>query len=388
MQSLRKFRQTDHIRELEPAEKSSAIGTRHAVISTYADFWLLGGFSIFIWVLLTVGQYFRTHSAVDAHMKGLFEVSLFLSLFINTPHFMASYKVAYSKGTNFILRNWFQLLIVPLVLLSAFGTLLFRGPSELGHRLENILVLLMYSTVGWHYVKQTYGCMMVHAHYSGYRMSQTQKALIRWNLYGVWFLNLVNAHVGPWTQTYYGFNYTSFDFPSYLPTAAWLFVISTFIGILGFVVGKKKIESGQFPTLNMSVSFVAVYLWWVPLFMQREFYSFFVPMFHSLQYLPFVYRFERGKLESTKVTNLPLRGTMIAFGLAAAGFAIFELIPNSLDKLNLGAPGSNPAFFFAAVGIFINTHHYFIDNVIWRFQDKEMRDFLLNEGGTKIQTPP
>jgi hypothetical protein len=34
-------------------------------------------------------------------------------------------------------------------------------------------------------------------------------------------------------------------------------------------------------------------------------------------------------------------------------------------------------FFFTAAMLFINIHHYFIDNVIWRFKDPEVRNYLL-----------
>ena len=34
-------------------------------------------------------------------------------------------------------------------------------------------------------------------------------------------------------------------------------------------------------------------------------------------------------------------------------------------------------FFFIAAMLFINIHHYFIDNVLWRFHNKEVRELLL-----------
>jgi len=30
-----------------------------------------------------------------------------------------------------------------------------------------------------------------------------------------------------------------------------------------------------------------------------------------------------------------------------------------------------------AAMLFINTHHYFIDNVVWRFKDPQVRAYLL-----------
>ena len=34
-------------------------------------------------------------------------------------------------------------------------------------------------------------------------------------------------------------------------------------------------------------------------------------------------------------------------------------------------------FFVTSAMLFINIHHYFIDNVIWRFKDPEVRAYLL-----------
>ena len=35
-------------------------------------------------------------------------------------------------------------------------------------------------------------------------------------------------------------------------------------------------------------------------------------------------------------------------------------------------------FFFTAAMLFINVHHYFIDNVLWRFKNPEVRAYLLS----------
>ena len=44
--------------------------------------------------------------------------------------------------------------------------------------------------------------------------------------------------------------------------------------------------------------------------------------------------------------------------------------------------GTNDAwgmsFFVTAAMLFINIHHYFIDNVLWRFKDPRVRAYLLS----------
>ena len=67
----------------------------------------------------------------------------------------------------------------------------------------------------------------------------------------------------------------------------------------------------------------------------------------------------------------------MTLGVIAAGWLAFELVPNTLDNY-LGTFNTwNVFFFFTAATLFINIHHYFIDNVIWRFKDPIVRRYLL-----------
>ena len=55
-----------------------------------------------------------------------------------------------------------------------------------------------------------------------------------------------------------------------------------------------------------------------------------------------------------------------------------DCLPNTLD-VTLGTFAAwNMFFFFTAAMLFINVHHYFIDNVLWRFKDPEVRAYLLS----------
>ena len=56
----------------------------------------------------------------------------------------------------------------------------------------------------------------------------------------------------------------------------------------------------------------------------------------------------------------------------------FELVPNTLDTAIGTFAAWNMFFFFTAAMLFINVHHYFIDNVLWRFKDPEIRAYLLS----------
>src|SRR5688500_4897224 len=98
-------------------------------------------------------------------------------------------------------------------------------------------------------------------------------------------------------------------------------------------------------------------------------------MFHTLQYRAFVY-----KMEGTRLRSEPrreLKATALVGGLVLAGWLAFELIPNTLDNTVGTFAAWQMFFFFTAAMLFINVHHYFIDNVLWRFKNPEIRAYLL-----------
>ena len=91
-----------------------------ALTTRFLDFWLLGGASVLVWLVMMSLQGFRTSWAIDQHFKNLTYTAASLSLLINYPHFLVSYKLAYRRGRPFVLAHWYQLIAVPLLLLAIF----------------------------------------------------------------------------------------------------------------------------------------------------------------------------------------------------------------------------------------------------------------------------
>ena len=138
-------------------------------------------------------------------------------------------------------------------------------------------------------------------------------------------------------------------------------------------------ERGVLPGANMLVPFLAIYVWWLPQTRQYEFYFLLTPLFHSLQYLAFVYRMEETRLK--REGNAEVKGTVLVLGLVTAGWLAFEFLPNTLDNLLGTYAAWEMFFFFTAAMLFINIHHYFIDNVLWRFNNPDVRNYLLAPKG-------
>lgn len=383
-----------------------------ALTNRYLDFWLLGGASIVAWATMGIATHYKEHWAIGSHLKDLAIVANALSLFVNNPHFLVSYKMAYGREKSFIYQYWWQLIVVPFILTGSFAIAYFNfdvpvaslpllpgfsqtlsswgmnmqflsGP-RLGDLIFTLMFNFMYLTVGWHYTKQTFGCMMVYANFDGYRLDNIQRNLIRWSLFGIWWLSFAYGNLYGGTSEFSSFKYYSLDLPDILLPLSQGFVFIGFVAILYKVFYLNYKKNKQTPSLNFLVPMAAMYIWWLPLTRQAEFYIYLTPLFHSLQYLAFVYKVEDSRLKhvhahsQSYIHNYEVRATIGILGVVLAAWMAFEFVPNSLDTW-LGTFNTwQMFFFFTAAMLFINIHHYFIDNVLWRFKNTDVKNYLLS----------
>ena len=380
-----------------------APATRHALISRTADFWLLGGASIAVWLAMIGADRFRDRPMVDERLGQLALAALSLSLVVNYPHFLFSYKLAYTRGRAFVATHWWQLLAVPAglaVLLAAayafyavpvadltwtagmaaalapFGlnAQVVSGP-RLGDLLLGVAFNLMTLTIGWHYTKQVFGCMMVYAHFDGYPMTPAQRRVTKWALLAVWALAFVdNNRAGAW-RSHLTFSYSSLDLPDMAAPLAGI-IVATGLGLAAYRVVYANYKAiGRLPSANFLVPMAALYIWWLPITRQDEFYFFMAPLFHSVQYLPFVYRVEDSRRRAAAAGQAAL--VIATAAVLVAGWLSFELVPGAFDAFLNTSAALGISFFVIAATLFINIHHYFIDNVLWRFSDPAVREHLL-----------
>jgi hypothetical protein len=99
------------------------------------------------------------------------------------------------------------------------------------------------------------------------------------------------------------------------------------------------------------------------------------PFFHSLQYLLFVGAYKRGEVRHAASAEAVRQAKRFVLGALWIGILCFWAMPAMLETwVNPGKSFLFPVT--AAVVIFINIHHYFIDNVIWRSEHAEIRKYL------------
>jgi hypothetical protein len=372
--------------------------------SSVKDFWLLGGLSILVWAILLCLEPFKNSTElISSRFLQLPVLFAWLSLFCNTPHFLISYRFAYSRGNKFILQKWFPLIAVPLILISLFfiGYIFFLtdishspiiqslnalilktgltyqlgNATYLGTELLAFTVRIMYITVGWHYSKQIFGCMMVYSKYTNYSFTERQRLLLKLSLFSVAFYNFFHLSIPSSSSAppSYFFNIPLFTlgFSSVFVTFFQYTTLISFLAVCYFVFYKNYESTKAFVPLNIIVPYLAFHIWWIPPLAQSEFYFLMVPFFHSLQYLPFAYRLEVERGEKSEKASLVICLKLLF--LFVIGLLAFEIIPTFLDNQFGSVSKLNTWYFMISFAVFINIHHFFIDSAIWKFNDPKVR---------------
>jgi len=317
---------------------------------------------------------------------------LALSVAIAYPHFLLSYQLLYSDYRNKAFRQR-QFVLVSVVVPLALIALLSVGFFGQNLVVLEWLVAAMYTLVGWHYVKQIYGVMVVIGARRGYSLSQKERSFLRGHLYLLWVTALLPRHTRDWvpprmtsvTHDFYGIRRIGLSLP---PALLWLtygLVLVSFFG-LAFLCWRRYREGKGMPPRSFLVAYLSGLLWQLPLFWYPEFLVM-IPIFHGLQYWLFVLTFKknetRARLEkSGSSTREKLWLSMVGyFGLAVVLGAVgFELLPRLLNHVaGHGAWNTNGLSFVLPFWLFLNLHHYFIDSVLWKGSYPEIRAYLLSQ---------
>jgi hypothetical protein len=348
------------------------------LLSPVLDVLMIGGASIALFAL----SYFGVDKNGDTTQISW--AAFYLAFAVNNPHFMASYLLLYRDKRRELLTNprffWAAILAPTLIAGYMAGCIFLKSPKYLSYAVN-----FMYFTVGWHYIKQIYGTVVVTAARRGYFFSLNESRLLKANLFPVWFMSLINGNLGVRELLHYGVGYHTFDLPQWLiPVNYGLLAIS--LTVVATVVYRKWLATGKLPGWPAVASFAAIYVWYLPTFYHAVFW-YLIPFFHSLQYLLFVIALKRNQyLAEAEASTSDAIGQRTFFarhilGFAAAvlvlGFLTFDGIPFMLDHVlpydrTLFGPQLSMFVFIT----FINIHHYFIDNVIWRRDNPALKMFL------------
>lgn len=351
------------------------------------DFLGLGGVSVVLFpimLLLPQKEYSLTVGAI----------AVALTHVLNHPHFAFSYQIfyygfrqkAFGSSYDAVLRARyiFAGIVVPIALLAfLLGCLIYGNARILGYGAN-----LMGFLVGWHYVKQGYGMLMVDAALKRQYFGDTEKKILLVNSYAIWGLSWLTLNELASEKDLWGIQYYMFHIPPLVLAAVTVIVIVTSTLAGSVLIKKWRVNGGSLPAGGVVAYLVSLYLWQL-LARWNLLWLLLVPALHSLQYLTVAARYranrfrgESGTHKTAATGRVILHGYQWQFiGFVAVGVALgylgFWLAPSFLqvampyDRAIFG-----PTVFLFAFWVFINVHHYFLDNVMWRSQNPDVRKYL------------
>ena len=367
---------------------SNSSQRRPWLFNPWVDFLTLGGGSFV--VLAALAAFYPGDETSLAALGG---IMLFLAHFVNHPHFAHSYqlfyrdfaKKAFAPDAPLAARYRFAGVMVPAMLATFLMSALALGSTPLLGLAAN----LMFFTVGWHYAKQGYGILMLDSACKGIRFSAGERKRLLWNTHLIWITNWLFANDVLSEKELWGITYYMFDLPDPI-----LYAVATLATVSTLLVGRDfftRWRNGRVLPVNGLLAYVAAAYVWLLFVRFDPVLLLVVPLFHSLQYMAVVWRYQlnvEGERLGARPPEVAARwkawlrsapARLVRFALVAGvlGYLGFWLAPIVLDTVT----GYDRAVFGATVFLFIgwtfiNIHHYFIDNVIWRRDNPGTRRHL------------
>ena len=347
---------------------------RSCFLNPTVDFFMLGGLSI---LLLSV-CFILIPESKDTNKLGW--IMFYLSFFVNFPHFLISYQFLYIDNKKIIMKDWraFTAAFIAPALLIAYSLYALSNSSK---EQLSYLANAMFFLVGWHYIKQIYGCVIVSSALQKFYFNKKQKISLLVNAFGVWFISYFGSNQVVVEHDYYGIVYKTFAFPAIMIQMAHFISAASFLYLI-WQLRETFIQEGKWPPLNSIVAFATLYIWHIPVLYHPSFFLM-IPFFHSLQYLLIAFAYTKNRFSSSSKSDKPKkinlnRALLYISASFITGALFFYFIPSWLDKnIIYDAETFGPQLFLFSFTIFLNIHHYFIDFAIWRRDNKNIRKYLL-----------
>jgi hypothetical protein len=313
---------------------------------------------------------------------------------INDPHFSVTYLLFYRdararafgpayRGVQ-RLRYWLVGLGVPVVMITWAAWAIARdAPSALGAMIQVMFVL-----VGWHYVKQGFGVLAVLSARRAVRWSVAERRVVLAHCLAAWAYAWASPFDPGTFSVVHGVAYTTWPHPPGLLLATRAAFFASGLALL-LMLARKWRRDRRPPALGPLACFVTSVWMWTVYTRLDPLLAYVIPALHSLQYLYFVGLVSRGRAREAAGPpsfrgSVPRQLGVLGLSAIALGWLLLRGVPAWLDSLlvlpassDLGAMAAvGPSPYLAAFTVVVNVHHYFMDSVIWRRDDRETR-FLL-----------
>ncbi|WP_437590981.1 hypothetical protein [Sorangium sp. So ce1000] len=358
---------------------------RAALRARLLEFLLVGGATL---VLFPLAWLLRRAFGLDAAELAIGFLTFHAASLINDPHFAVTYLLFYKDarrrafGAVFTpaqrVRYIVAGLLVPLALLAwAIGALSTGSARAMG-----FMIQLMFLLVGWHYAKQGFGVLTVLSARRGFRFGPLERQVILAHCFAAWAYAWASPADPGREVEEKGVVYTSLAHPPALETVTGLAFGLSALALLWVIARRWRAERRLPPLAPLAGFLITIWLWTVYSSLDRLM-VYVIPALHSVQYLYFVWLLKRNEARDAEGPPLFGRPTGLRLAILAAsavglGWVVFRGAPALLDgalvlRSNDGEAMTDlgPTPYFAAVYVFVNIHHYFMDNVIWRRENPD-----------------
>jgi hypothetical protein len=365
-----------------------AVPKQVGLVPRGVEFLVVGGATLFLYPLLWL---LRAAIGLDSAELAVGFLMFRGAHLINDPHFSVTYLLFYKDArrrafgpafeagqrTRYLLAG----VVVPVVLATWLLWALALGSAEaLGMAIQ-----LMFLLVGWHYVKQGFGVLSVLSARRGVHYRALERRALLAHCFAGWAYAWSSPASPAVEAEEKGVIYSSLAHPLLLEQICAIAFALSALALAGVLVRKWRRERRFPPLAPLTGLLVSIWAWSVysnadPLML------YLIPALHSLQYLYFVWLLRKNQARAAE--QPPFFGPpaqnrllLLAASSLALGWLLFHAAPELLDGARrsaqrrahepLGDLGATP--YFAAIFVFVNVHHYFMDNVIWRRENPDMR---------------
>ena len=370
---------------IEPQQVTRTGTPKQYLFGPKRDFLTFGGSSLLILPLLLL-------IPLDQYKAGFAIATMLLAHVINHPHFAHSYQLFYRDfgrkaftseiGREMQLRFLFAGVLAPLLLVGLLAYGVITGNLRLLGYAGNAMALF----VGWHYVKQGYGLLMVDCALKKRFFDDPAKKILLINSYAVWIAAWCYFNRAASQSSLWGIEYIAFALPVWSVALAVGLAIGT-TATAFYAIWRTHAAKGVLPWNGLIAYGVSLYLW-LAFVKINPLWLLLTPALHSLQYLAVVWRFETNfavarysasdndptSSGKPKIAKHLLVFVLIGTGVGFIGFWGAPLVMTTIAQSPTEALGIGIYLFCA--WIFINVHHYFMDNVMWRRDNPDTKKYL------------
>lgn len=302
---------------------------------------------------------------------------------INDPHFAVTYLLFYKHararafGRAYPPLQRARYLLAGLVVPLALAAVIIVALSTKSAVVLGWLIQIMFLLVGWHYVKQGFGVLVVLAARRGEALLPRERSALLAHALAGW------AHA--WASHGYpgrkvvekGVVYTTFARPEGLARVTLAVLLATVVALAVVLLAKWRRER-RFRLAAPLLAFLSSVWAWSIYSGVDPLVRYVVPALHSIQYLYFVWLLRRNEAKEREgppwfEPSSRTRLTVLFLSAVGLGWLLFHGAPWALDDGFARPSPLGPTPYFAAIYAFVNIHHYFMDHVIWRRDNPETR---------------